>query len=212
MVDEQLQGERRDISDESVLRAMSKIPRHEFVPADLKTRAYDDCALPIGYGQTISQPYIVAFMSQQLGLRPTDRVLEIGTGSAYQTAILAELAAEVYSIEIVPELADRATAVLKRLGSGNVHLRLGDGYHGWPQAAPFDAILVTCAPEGIPQPLIDQLADGGRLVIPAGRAGKQSVFVLRRRGNKLDRETLLPVQFVPMTGDAQNGSAAFQPA
>ena len=199
MVVEQLLRRGRDITNLNVLAAMGKVARHEFVPEPLRDQAYADRPLPIGHGQTISQPYVVAFMTERLDLKRTDRVLEIGTGSGYQAAILAELAAEVYSIEIVKELAERASATLKRLGCTNVHVCAGDGYQGWAAAAPFDAIIVTCAPEEIPRPLIEQLKDGGRLVIPVGKAGYQDVVVLRKRGDKIERHAVLPVQFVPMT-------------
>lgn len=205
MVMEQLVGGNRNISNEAVLRAMNRVPRHEFVPERLQGEAYDDRPLPIGHGQTISQPYIVAFMTEMLDPKSTDRVLEIGTGSGYQTAILAELAGEVYSVEIVPELAERAAMVLKKIGCQHVHLRLGDGSCGWPDAAPFDAILGTCAPDVVPEPLIDQLAEGGRMVIPVGRAGRQEVIVLRKHGGRLDQQGVLPVQFVPMTGRVGSG-------
>jgi protein-L-isoaspartate(D-aspartate) O-methyltransferase len=200
MVREQLLRGGRDISDEAVVTAMSRVPRHQFVPEHLKSRAYNDCALSVGWGQTISQPYIVAFMTEQLKLRPGDSVLEIGTGSGYQTAILAELAAQVFSIEIVPELAEGAAAVLNGLGYTNVHLRLGDGHNGWPEAAPFDGIIGTCAPDEVPEALVEQLAEGGRMVIPVGGRGRQNIIVLRKCGGRLDSRAVLPVQFVPMTG------------
>lgn len=205
MVAEQLTGPGRGITNAQVLAVMSRVPRHEFVPESLRHDAYQDHPLPIGYGQTISQPYIVAFMTEQLDPKPTDRVLEIGTGSGYQAAVLAELVAQVYTIEIVTELAQRAAADLKRLGYTNVHVRAGDGYKGWPQAAPFDAVIVTCAPEKIPQPLIDQLRDGGRMIIPVGRVWNQELVLLRKRAGKLEKHTSLPVSFVPMTGEAEGG-------
>src|SRR5688572_146180 len=158
----------RPVSDERVLAAMRKVPRHEFVPEELRGRAYGDFPLPIGEEQTISQPFIVAYMTQALELAPSDRVLEVGTGSGYQAAVLAELVREVYTIEIVPPLARRSKAVLERLGYRNVFVREGDGYRGWKEKAPFDAIIVTCAPDAIPKPLIDQLKVGGRMVIPVG--------------------------------------------
>jgi protein-L-isoaspartate(D-aspartate) O-methyltransferase len=202
MVAEQLIVPGRDITNARVLAVMGRVPRHEFVPEALRSQAYEDHPLNIGYGQTISQPYIVAFMTAQLDPKPTDRVLEIGTGCGYQAAVLAELAAEVYTIEIVEGLARRAAADLKRLGYTNVHVRAGDGCQGWAEAAPFDAIIVTCAPEHVPQPLIDQLKDGGRMVVPVGRSWKQELVLLRKRAGKLEQQAVLPVCFVPMTGKA----------
>lgn len=202
MVAEQIGGRARGIRHPEVLRAMATVPRHEFVPATLRRYAYEDRPLPIGYGQTISQPYIVAFMTEKLQPQAADRVLEIGTGSGYQAAILSLLVREVYSIEIVEPLARRATSDLSRLGYGNVRVRHGDGYRGWPDAAPFDAIIVTCAPDHVPQALVDQLKDGGRMVIPVGEADSQELFLLRKRGNQLQRDAVLPVRFVPMTGAA----------
>lgn len=204
MVEEQLAAPGRDISDSRVLKAMATVPRHEFVPAAVRDRAYGDHPLPIGYGQTISQPYVVAFMTEKLAPKPTDRVLEIGTGSGYQAAVLAGLVAEVYSIEIVEELAKQAEADLKRLGYTNVKVRHGDGYLGWPEAAPFDAIIVTAAPDHVPKPLVDQLKEGGRLVIPVGESGFQTLYLMTKRGTQLERQAVLPVRFVPMTGKAQN--------
>ena len=208
MVVEQLTSPGRDITNARVLRAMGKVPRHEFVPEPLRSQAYQDCPLPIGHGQTISQPYIVAFMTEQLDPRPTDRVLEIGTGSGYQAAVLAELATQVYTIEIIKNLAKRATADLQRLGYTNVHVRAGDGYQGWPEAAPFDAIIVTCAPEKVPQPLVDQLKDGGRMIIPVGPLWDQELVLLRKHGDQLDQRAVLPVRFVPMTGQPQRPEGA----
>ena len=203
MVSEQLARAGRDITNSRVLVAMGKVPRHEFVPKTMRARAYEDHPLPIGHEQTISQPFIVAFMTERLEPKPTDRVLEIGTGSGYQAAVLAELVAQVYTIEIIEDLAQRAAADLKRLGYTNVNVRAGDGYKGWAEAAPFDAVIVTCAPTEVPQPLTDQLKDGGRMVIPIGRIGKQELVLLRKRGGKLEQHAVLPVQFVPMTGQAQ---------
>ncbi len=203
MVAEQLAAPGRDITNARVLEVMGRVPRQAFVPQRLRADAYDDHPLPIGHGQTISQPYIVAFMTEQLEPKPTDRVLEVGTGSGYQAAVLAELVAQVYTIEIVEELAHRAAADLKRLGYTNVQVRAGDGYKGWPEAAPFDSIIVTCAPERVPQPLIDQLKDGGRMIIPVGRIWNQELVLLRKRGAKLEQQEVLPVSFVPMTGEAE---------
>jgi len=208
MVTSQLLGPGRDITNARVLAAMRKVPRHEFVPEPLRAEAYDDHPLPIGLGQTISQPYIVAFMTEQLEPKRTDRVLEIGTGSGYQAAVLAELVAEVYTIEIVEELANRAAADLKRLGYTNVHVRAGDGYKGWAEAAPFDSVIVTCAPEQVPQPLTDQLRNGGRMIIPVGPLWNQELVLLRKEGGKLEQHAVLPVQFVPMTGKAQGRPTA----
>ena len=204
MVEEQLRSPLRGITDPAVLKAMATVPRHEFVPAAIRWRAYEDRPLPIGYQQTISQPFVVAFMTEKLAPRATDRVLEIGTGSGYQAAILATLVDEVYSIEIVKPLAERARSDLARLGYPNVRVRYGDGYQGWPEAAPFDAIIVTCAPDHVPQPLVEQLKEGGRMVIPVGEHGDQDLFLLRKRGSSLQREAILPVRFVPMTGAAEN--------
>jgi len=200
MVAEQLASSGRDITNARVLTAMGNVPRHEFVPERLRAQAYEDRPLPIGHGQTISQPYIVAFMTEQLDPRPVDRVLEIGTGSGYQAAVLAELTAQVYTIEIIEDLAQRAATNLQRLGYTNVQVRAGDGYKGWPEAAPFDAIIVTCAPEKVPQPLIDQLKDGGRMIIPVGPMSNQELVLLRKHANQLEQRAVLPVQFVPMTG------------
>lgn len=193
----------RDITDPRVIEAMGRVPREEFVPEGQRSAAYTDGPLPIGHGQTISQPYIVAFMTQALALEPGDRVLEIGTGSGYQAAILAELVKEVYSIEIVEPLAEGARETLQRLGYKNVHVRAGDGYAGWPDAAPFDAVIVTCAPDHVPQPLSDQLAEGGRLVIPVGpEGGVQELVVMKKENGVLRQSASLPVRFVPMTGEA----------
>jgi protein-L-isoaspartate(D-aspartate) O-methyltransferase len=203
MIGEQLAARDRDIRDPAVLRAMEKVPRHRFVPRGVMGAAYDDYPLPIGYGQTISQPYVVAFMTEQLELKPGDRVLEIGTGSGYQAAILAEIVADVYTIEIIAPLAERAQATLAELGYGNIHVRAGDGYLGWPEAAPFDAIIATCAPEKVPPPLIDQLKDGGRMIIPVGPGYAQELVLLRKQGGRIKRQAVLPVRFVPMTGQAK---------
>jgi protein-L-isoaspartate(D-aspartate) O-methyltransferase len=202
MMREQLLGAGRHITNARVLAAMEKVPRHEFVPEEDRDRAYEDCALPIGYGQTISQPYVVAFMTEHLEPKPTDRVLEIGTGSGYQAAVLAELAAEVYTIEIIVPLAQRAEAGLKRLGYTNIHVRIGDGCRGWPEAAPFDDIIVTCAPEQVPQPLVEQLKEGGWMIVPVGPMGDQELVLLHKQEGRLDERAVLPVRFVPMTGQA----------
>src|SRR4051794_31138533 len=196
MVEQQLKP--RGIKDERVLAAMAKVPREEFVPADERSDAYEDGPLPIGYDQTISQPYIVAFMTEQLRLKPSDRLLEIGTGSGYQAAVLAELVMDVYTIEIVEPLAKTAEATLQRLGYKNVHLKVGDGYQGWPEEAPFDAIIVTCAPENVPQPLVNQLKDGGRMVIPVGEQFAQQLYLLEKKNGQLKESATLPVRFVPM--------------
>ncbi|MBI5385575.1 MAG: protein-L-isoaspartate(D-aspartate) O-methyltransferase [Verrucomicrobia bacterium] len=200
MVREQLAAPGRDITNRQVLAAMARVPRHEFVPENARDGAYADHPLPIGHGQTISQPYIVAYMTEVLEPRPTDRVLEIGTGSGYQAAVLAALVKEVYSIEIIEPLARRAEADLKRLAYTNVHVRAGDGYKGWPEAAPFDAIIVTCAPEEVPQPLIDQLKEGGRMIIPVGPIYDQNLYLLTKKEGKVLRQAVLAVRFVPMTG------------
>lgn len=199
MVEEQLAAPGRGIKNRVVLSAMNTVPRHEFVPESLRKFAYCDEPLPIGYGQSISQPFVVAFMTEQLDPKPTDRVLEIGTGSGYQAAVLSRLVAEVYTIEIIEPLAKRAEADLKRLGYLNVKVLAGDGYKGWPEYAPFDSIIVTCAPDQVPQPLIDQLQDGGRMIIPVGTLWDQKLYLLRKHGTTIERQAVLPVAFVPMT-------------
>jgi protein-L-isoaspartate(D-aspartate) O-methyltransferase len=201
MVEQQLKP--RGIKDERVLAAMGKVPREEFVPADVRPSAYEDGPLPIGYDQTISQPYVVAFMTEQLRPKQSDRVLEIGSGSGYQAAILGELVAEVYTIEIVEPLAKSAEATLQRLDYNNVHIKMGDGYKGWPEEAPFDAIIVTCAPEKVPQPLVDQLKDGGRMVIPVGERFAQQLYLLEKKNGQLKESVTLPVRFVPMLREVQ---------
>jgi protein-L-isoaspartate(D-aspartate) O-methyltransferase len=191
--------ERRGIRDPEVLRAIRTVPRHEFVPHSLRGEAYDDRPLDIGYGATISQPYIVAAMTELLEVRKTSRVLEIGTGSGYQSAVLAELAGEVYSIEVIPELARSADETLRRLGYRNIHVRQGDGYRGWPEQAPFDRIILTAAPLEIPDELIVQLAAGGRLIAPVGGNADQQLVVLDRSATgHLSRRIIFPVLFVPM--------------
>jgi protein-L-isoaspartate(D-aspartate) O-methyltransferase len=201
MVEGQIQL--RGVQDERVLAAMRRVPRHEFVPQGLRGAAYQDRPLPIGYDQTISQPYIVALMSEALDLRGHETVLEIGTGSGYQAAVLSELAASVYSIEIVPELAARAKSDLERLGYANVSVRSGDGYRGWPEKAPFDAIIVTASPERVPEPLLKQLKSGGRMVLPVG--GDQQLLLRIARGEGgFESDTLAAVRFVPMTGEVMD--------
>jgi protein-L-isoaspartate(D-aspartate) O-methyltransferase len=202
MVDRDLRG--RDIRDPKVLEIMGKVPRHLFVDPSLKSKAYADHPLPIGEGQTISQPYIVALMTQILRVRAGERVLEIGTGSGYQAAVLAELGAQVYTVEIRENLAAQAARRLKELGYGQARVKYGDGYLGWEEEAPFDAVMVTCAANHIPPPLIKQLREGGRLVIPLGSATYfQNLTLLTKKGGKTDVEHLLGVAFVPMTGEAQ---------
>ena len=198
------QIENRQVVDPLVLEAMSTVPRHAFVPLDYQELAYTDQPLPIGYGQTISQPYIVALMSESLGLKPGDRVLEIGTGSGYQAAILAEMGMEVYTIEIIPELAMRASDTLTRLGYAEIQILNADGYFGWEEHGPFDAIIVTAAPDHLPQPLVGQLREGGRLIIPIGPVGAvQTMWRFTRMADDLDAENLGPVRFVPFTRSAE---------
>jgi protein-L-isoaspartate(D-aspartate) O-methyltransferase len=192
---------RRGIKDERVLRVMEKIPRHKFIPENLREEAYEDHPVPIGEGQTISQPYIVALMTECLKLDGTEKVLEIGTGSGYQAAILAELAKEVYTIEIIPELGKKAERTLRKLGYKNIKVKIGDGYIGWAEYAPYDAIIVTCAPDHIPQPLIDQLKDdGGRMVIPVGELFQELLLVEKKDG-KVSTRRITGCVFVPMTGE-----------
>jgi len=194
----------RGITNPDVLRAMRKVPRHLFVPDENRARAYGDYPLPIGEDQTISQPYIVAFMTEALRPKPGDRVLEIGTGSGYQAAILAEIVKDVYSIEIVEVLGKRAERTLTDLGYTNVHTKIGDGYKGWPEAAPFDSVIVTCAPEHIPQPLVDQLREGGRIIIPVGKEGAvQQLVVGVKSGGRIQTEEVRQVRFVPMVRDSR---------
>jgi protein-L-isoaspartate(D-aspartate) O-methyltransferase len=193
------QLEHRGISDKRVLQAMSEVPRHEFVPSEARSAAYGDHPLPIGCGQTISQPYIVAFMAERLALEPSDRLLEVGTGSGYQAAVLSRLVKEIFSIEIVDELILRATSDLKRLEYQNILVKKGDGYEGWSEFAPFDAITVAAALDHIPQPLIDQLREGGRMVIPVGSAHHQQLLLIEKNPNGLRRRAICPVRFVPFT-------------
>ena len=202
MVERQIR--RRGVTDRPVLDAMERVPRHEFVPDRLKDQAYGDFPLSIGCGQTISQPYIVALMSECLALEPGDRVLEIGTGSGYQAAILAEIVAEVYTVEILRPLADEAAERLRRLGYTNVHVQNADGYYGWPEHAPYDAIIVTCAAEHIPSPLVEQLADGGKLVLPVGPPGEyQTLYEVTKVGKEIAQRNVTGVLFVPLTGGHQ---------
>lgn len=202
MVQRQLAS--RDISDRRVLEAMEQVPRHKFVPESLRHLAYADHPLPIGEEQTISQPYIVALMTQSAQPGIGDRALEIGTGSGYQAAVLSRLVERVFTIEIVPVLATVARKRLQEMGYGNIEVRHGDGYQGWPEEAPFDIILITAAAEKVPEPLIEQLAEGGRLIMPLGQTGGvQSLIRVRKEKGKLHRETLTSVRFVPMTGEVQ---------
>jgi len=193
------------VTDERVLAAMRATPRHEFVPGPQRNLAYFDMSLPIGEAQTISGPFVVAYMTEKLEPKPTDRVLEIGTGSGYQAAVLAPLVATVYSIEINDKLGEKAARTLARLGYKNVVTKIGDGFLGWPEHSPFDKIIVTCSPEDVPRPLVSQLAEGGRMVIPVGERYDQTLVLLKKREGKLEREALVPSLFVPMTGTAEQG-------
>jgi protein-L-isoaspartate(D-aspartate) O-methyltransferase len=195
------------VKDPRVIDAIRDTPRHEFVPVAQRKFAYLDMALPIGEGQTISPPFVVAYMTEQLDPQPEDKVLEIGTGSGYQAAVLSPLVKEVYSIEIVEPLGTRAAATLRRLKYKNVFTKVGDGYLGWPEHAPFDKIIVTCSPENVPQPLVDQLKEGGQMVIPLGERYQQSLYLYRKVEGKLEAEALLPTLFVPMTGAAEERRA-----
>ncbi len=199
MVEDQIKD--RGVRDERVLAALRKIPRHDYLPERLRSLAYADQPLPIGLNQTISQPYIVAYMTAQLGLKGNEKILEVGTGSGYQAAVLAEIVKEVYSIEILCPLAQRADSVLKTAGYKNIRVQCGDGYRGWPAAAPFDGIIVTAAPDHIPQPLIDQLKTGGRMILPLGENGQELVLVIKTASG-IEKQILIPVRFVPMTGKA----------
>ena len=192
----------RGVKDPRVIKAMETVPRHKFLPPEEAPFAYADEPRPIGHGQTISQPYIVAFMTEQLHLKPTDRVLEIGTGSGYQAAVLAEIADSVFTIEIIPELAQEAAKRLKALGYDNVVVKQGDGYNGWPEKAPFDAIIVTAAPPKIPPPLLEQLKNGGTMVLPVGEY-VQELVVVKKSATGMAMQNILPVRFVPMTGKVQ---------
>jgi len=199
MVSQQIEG--RGVKDTAVLEVMRRVPRHKFVPANVVSAAYEDHPLPIGYGQTISQPYIVALMTEALKIKPGDKVLEIGTGSGYQAAILADLGAEVYTVEIIPELAQQAGERLRSLGYEKVQLLNADGYFGWQEHAPYDAIIVTAAPDHLPQPLISQLRDGGRLIVPIGPQGAvQTLWLFEKQGEDVKASNLGEVLFVPLTG------------
>jgi protein-L-isoaspartate(D-aspartate) O-methyltransferase len=205
MVETQLRG--RDITDERVLAAMLRVPRHVFVPAELQDDAYVDGPLPIGHGQTISQPYIVALMTQLVRPKPADRALDVGTGSGYQAAVLAELVHEVYGIEIVCPLAEEASERLTALGYRNVTVRCGDGYQGWKEHAPFDIIVVAAAPDHVPRPLVEQLAPGGRLVIPVGDVDQELRLLEKQADGSIREIAVAPVRFVPMTGEARRRGA-----
>ncbi len=196
---------RAGVRDERVIEAIRNTPRHEFVSSQFRRQAYFDMSLPIGAQQTISSPFIVAYMTEALDPQPTDKVLEIGAGSGYQAAVLSPLVNEVYTIEIVESLGERATRTLRRLGYDNVHVKIGDGYLGWPEHAPFDKIIVTCSPEKVPQPLVDQLREGGLLVVPVGERYQQTLYLMRKKDGKLESAALRPTLFVPMTGEAERG-------
>jgi protein-L-isoaspartate(D-aspartate) O-methyltransferase len=192
--------QKRGVRDQAVLDAMRTVPRHQFVPANNVSNAYHDRPLSIGYGQTISQPFIVAYMTEAIHPNADDKVLEIGTGSGYQAAVLAEIVKEVYTIEIIPELGNAATARLKNLGYKNVNVKVSDGYFGWPEHGPFDAIIVTAAAEFVPPPLIEQLKEGGRIIIPIGSPFmNQTLMLIEKKGKKITTKSLLPVVFVPFT-------------
>jgi protein-L-isoaspartate(D-aspartate) O-methyltransferase len=201
MVAQQLAA--RDITNQKVLDAMGRVPRHNFVPTSLRRLAYDDRPLPIGNGQTISQPYIVALMTQLVDPKPEANALDVGTGSGYQAAVLAELAKHVYSVEIIAPLADEARIRLQSLGYQNIEVRHGDGYRGWPEKAPFDVIIVAAAPDHVPQPLVEQLAPGGRMVIPVGDWWQELLVVEKAEDGTVVRRSVAPVAFVPMTGEAE---------
>nr|WP_244952271.1 protein-L-isoaspartate(D-aspartate) O-methyltransferase [Roseimaritima ulvae] len=193
------------VTDSRVLRSIAETPRHEFVPASQRSKAYYDMALPIGDAQTISSPFIVALMTEALDPQPTDKVLEIGTGSGYQAAVLSPLVEHVYTIEIVRPLGERAAKVLDELGYDNVSAKVGDGFLGWPEAAPFDKIIVTCSPESIPKPLVEQLREGGQMIIPVGERYQQTLYRMIKKDGELERQPLRPTLFVPMTGTAEQG-------
>jgi protein-L-isoaspartate(D-aspartate) O-methyltransferase len=202
MVEEQIRA--RDVVDPQVLAAMEQVPRHMFVPEAERERAYGDQALPIGKGQTISQPYIVALMTSLLGVGRGSKVLEVGTGSGYHAAVVSRVAGQVYTMEIVPALAEQARQTLARLGYDNVHVRAGDGYQGWPEAAPFDAVLLTAAPPRVPLPLLQQLKPGGRMVVPVGEFWQDLLVLTKRADGLVETRKVLPVRFVPMTGEVQS--------
>lgn len=199
MVLEQI--ELRGVNDRAVLKAMRKVPRHKFVPDIYMEYAYNDYPLPIGEEQTISQPYIVAYMTAALKLEPSDKVLEIGTGSGYQAAVLAEICDSVYTIEIFESLGNKALKLLNSLHYDNIKVKIGDGYKGWPEFSPFDVIIVTCSPSEIPQPLIDQLKEGGRMIIPVGLKNNQNLVLLKKKNGKIKQHSVLPVRFVPMINE-----------
>lgn len=200
--------EERGIKNPRVLEAFRTVPRHQFLPPETRRHAYDDESIPIGEGQTITPPFDVAFMTEALDPKPTDKVYEVGTGSGYQAAILSRVVKDVYSVEIKEKLGQRAAEVLKKVGYTNVHTKVGDGYAGWPSEAPFDAIIVTCAPEKVPAPLVEQLKEGGRMVIPIGDRFNQTVYLMVKKNGKLTGRELRPTLFVPMTGRAQEEAAA----
>lgn len=206
MVEEQIEA--RGVTDPATLAAMRTVPRHEFVPLQLRDEAYGDHPLPIGHGQTISQPFIVAFMTEAIRPRSGEKILEIGAGCGYQAAILAHIGAEVYTVEIVEPLAEMARRNLARLGYKNAHVLRADGYRGWPAHAPFDAIIATCAPDRIPPDLVAQLREGGRMIIPVGNSMSQELVLLRKQGGKIEQQSILPVRFVPMTGEARRNREA----
>jgi protein-L-isoaspartate(D-aspartate) O-methyltransferase len=197
MIEHQIRG--RGIRNEKVLRAMMQIPREKYVPENYKKYSYSDNPIPIGYGQTISQPYIVAYMTSILNPDKNQKILEIGTGSGYQAAILSLLYKEVYSVEIIKALGEKAKKIFKEQDLNNITVKIGDGYEGWKEYAPFDAIIVTCAPENVPQPLVDQLAEGGKMVIPVGGTYNQVLYLLEKRDNKIRTTATLSVSFVPMS-------------
>lgn len=203
MVEQEIAG--AGVKDPRVIKSMRETPRHEFVAVSSRANAYLDMALPIGQGQTISPPFVVAYMTEQLSPQPTDKVLEIGTGSGYQAAVLSPLVDEVYTIEIVKPLGERAARTLKRLKYGNVYTKVGDGYQGWPEHAPFDKIIVTCSPEQVPPKLVEQLREGGRMIVPVGERYEQTLYLFQKQDGKLNKVALLPTLFVPMTGKAEQG-------
>lgn len=202
LVDRYIAGE--GITNEAVLQAVRTVPRHQFVPPALKAKAYFDQALPIGYKQTISPPFVVSYMTETIDPQPEDKVLEIGTGSGYQASILGQIVKDVYTIEIVEPLGKSAAKLIKDLGYDNIHTRIGDGYKGWPEEAPFDKIIVTCSPEKVPQPLIDQLKEGGKMIVPLGERYQQTFYLFEKKDGKLVQTKLIPTLFVPMTGQSED--------